>query len=65
VAPDWGGPATTMLKLVLEERGDATLLRVSDALFGSVDAAQAATLREGWLALFGRGLKPHAERGAA
>lgn len=64
LAPAWGGPATTMLALVLEERSGATVLRVSDALFGNVSEASASSLQEGWTQLFGEGLKAHAEREA-
>jgi len=61
VAPEWGGPATTMLKLTLEETNGGTVLRVQDALFGQVSDANARSLEEGWGQLFGQGLKPHVE----
>lgn len=64
VAPDWGGPATSMLRLQLVERGAATALEVSDALYGRVSAEQAASLRAGWTELFTDGLKRHVEAGS-
>lgn len=61
LAPAWGGPATTMLELTLEERDGGTVLRVRDALFGHVTDDTARSLADGWRQLFGDGLKAHAE----
>ncbi len=61
IAPEWGGPATTMLELSLEDLRGGTLLRVKDALFGVVSKKNAFSLRDGWGQLFGEGLKRHVE----
>jgi len=61
IAPEWGGPATSMLALALSERDGQTLLTVRDALFGQVTQAHADSQREGWIALFTNGLKRHVE----
>jgi len=61
IAPDWGGPATSILRLSLHEKGSGTVLRVRDALFGRVDEKSAASQRDGWRQLFGDGLKRHVE----
>ena len=61
IAPEWGGPLTTMLHLSLEEEGDGTVLHVHDAQFGHVTEEGAGSLREGWRQLFTDGLKRHAE----
>jgi len=61
VAPDWSGPATSMLKISLEERDSATLLRFQDAQFGHVTDSNVESLREGWAMLLGVGLKGHVE----
>lgn len=61
VAPDWGGPATTMLKLALEEHDGGTRLAVSDALFGCIEDSGVQSLHEGWTQLFTDGLKKHVE----
>jgi uncharacterized protein YndB with AHSA1/START domain len=61
IAPEWGGPATSMLKLHLVERDGGTVLTLTDALFGNVTEGSAAAQEEGWLALFGDGLKNHVE----
>ncbi len=63
MAPEWGGPATTMLELSLEETYTGTRLVVRDALFGHVTESTAKSLEEGWGKLFGEGLKAHAEGG--
>lgn len=61
IAPDWGGPATTMLALKLVARNDMTVLQVQDAILGRVNEASAATLEAGWKQLFTEGLKAHLE----
>ena len=61
IAPQWGGPATTMLRVALEDDGQGTRLRIADALFGNVTGDGAASLEAGWRALFGDGLKAHVE----
>lgn len=63
LAPPWGGPATTMLHLALEERDGGTRLAVTDSLFGVVDEKAAAQQEEGWRQLFEAGLKAHVEAG--
>ncbi len=63
MAPEWGGPATTMLELSLDETDTGTMLVVRDALFGQITESTAKSLEEGWGKLFGQGLKQHAEGG--
>ena len=63
VAPDWGGPATNILKLTLEDDDGATVLKVSDSHFGLVKDSNIASLNEGWGQLFTDGLKRHVEAG--
>jgi len=62
MAPDWGGPTTSMLKLEVEDRGNGGALIVSDALLGNVSEASASSAEDGWRMLFGEGLKGLAER---
>jgi uncharacterized protein YndB with AHSA1/START domain len=61
LAPDWGGPTTSMLKLALEADGDSSKLVISDALMGNVTDKSAGSAMEGWQMLFDDGLKKHAE----
>lgn len=62
MAPDWGGPTTSMLKLAVEDRDDGGALIVSDALLGNVTEASAQSAEGGWKVLFGEGLKGFAEQ---
>jgi len=61
IAPDWGGPTTSMLKLELEDRARGCALIVSDALVGNVTEASADRAEAGWKKLFGEGLKRFVE----
>lgn len=61
VAPDWGGPATSMLKIALSERVGGTRVAIQDSLFGHVSDSNVESLRSGWMQLFGEGLKRYAE----
>lgn len=62
MAPDWGGPTTSMLKLSVEDRDQASVLNVSDALMGNVTEKTASSAKDGWKMLFGDGLKAFAEK---
>ncbi len=59
-APDWGGPKLSMLKLSLESRGEATVLKVSETVMGRLGKDPHAT-EQGWRQLFGGGLKRYVE----
>ena len=59
---EWGGPATTMLSLTLEERGDTTVLTVKDALHGHVSKTAPDSLEAGWRQLFTDGLSAYLSR---
>jgi hypothetical protein len=61
MAPDWGGPTTSMLKLAVDDHDDGGVLTVSDALLGNVTKSSAASAEDGWKLLFGDGLKKLAE----
>lgn len=61
MAPDWGGPTTSMLKLTVEDRDNGGLLTVSDALLGNVTEASANSAESGWKMLFDDGLKGYAD----
>lgn len=61
MAPDWGGPTISMLKLGVEAREQGSALIVSDALMGNVTESSAQSAASGWETLFGSGLKDYAE----
>ncbi len=60
MAPDWGGPTISMLKLAIKPDDDGCILAISDALTGNVTAKSAASAKSGWQTLFGN-LKAFAE----
>lgn len=62
LAPDWGGPTTSMLKLALQPDGDHCRLIVTDALLGNVTLSKAQSAQRGWQELFEKGLKDYAQR---
>lgn len=64
VAPEWGGPTTSNLKLAVLETESGCRLQVSDARHGNVDDAQAKSYEDGWRQLFTDGLKKFVETGA-
>lgn len=59
--PTYGGPAVTMVQLVLSPKGAATILRMSETAFGRVDEKVNAFIRAAWENLFEQGLKPFVE----
>ncbi len=62
LAPEFGGPATTFLKLSLKEDGDNTILTVTDTLFGALQSGTDTQLEQGWKLLFEEGLKTYLEK---
>lgn len=64
VTAAYGGPATTMLRMNLEETPTGTKLEISDAIVGHVQESMVNSLESGWKLLFGDGLKKHAEAAA-
>jgi len=64
IAPQWGGPATSLLTLAVEPgSGGGSVLKVTDAHHGHVDEANIRSLQDGWTELFSEGLKAFVEQG--
>ena len=61
LAPDWGGPTVSMLKLAFAQSDEGSILTVSDALMGNVTQKSANSALVGWKQVFGGGLKTYAE----
>jgi len=61
LAPDWGGPTLSMLKLALQPQDASCILTVTDVLMGNVSERSAMNAEDGWTTLFRDGLKPFAE----
>lgn len=62
LAPQYGGPAISIVDLRLEESKGATRLHLTDALFGCLQEEAQKQIQEGWRLLFEEGLKPFVER---
>ena len=65
IAPEWGGPALSQMKLSVEADSSApdssrATLRVNDSLVGDVSEKTVASLVDGWQQLFGA-LKAYVE----
>ncbi|ATB29375.1 SRPBCC family protein [Melittangium boletus] len=66
LTPAFGGPATTTVRVSLTSKGQATVVKVEDAVFGRLDENTVPRLREGWRTLMGpEGLKGWVEQGRA
>lgn len=62
LAPDWGGPATSIITFALEEQGNNTVVKISDSLIGLITEGTMQSLEGGWKKLIGEGLKKHVEK---
>lgn len=61
IAPPFGGPATSLLRIVFSPKGkSATVMEVADSTFGCLGDSQ--TTDEGWRMLFDSGFKAWVER---
>jgi uncharacterized protein YndB with AHSA1/START domain len=61
LTPTFGGPATTMLELILESVGETVVLHVTETMSGRAEPGSETTLREGWVTIFDGGLRAHVE----
>jgi uncharacterized protein YndB with AHSA1/START domain len=63
LTPAFGGPATTMLRIALDEADEKrTILKLTDALVGRFGDGSEQNKRDSWMRLFGEGLKPFVEK---
>ncbi len=61
ITEDFGGPASTCVRVLLEPDGDGTRVRLTDDLCGRVTEESAGKIEGGWRALLTDGLKAHVE----
>lgn len=61
IAPEWGGPTTSSLKLAIEESDSGCVLKVTDARHGNVTEKHLQSCQNGWKQLFTDGLKKFVE----
>lgn len=62
IAPEWGGPTTSSLKLAIVATEPGCILKVTDARHGNIDEAQVKSYEDGWKQLFTDGLKAFVEQ---
>lgn len=62
IAPEWGGPTTSNLKLALEATDQGCVFKLSDARHGNIDQQQTQSFQDGWRELFTKGLKSYCEQ---
>ena len=61
LAPPFGGPATTFLRLHLVDEGASTRVRLTYSMHGHVPASAWSELEAGWRLLLEQGLRPAVE----
>ena len=61
IAPPYGGPATSLVTITLEEKEGGTLFKLSDSLFGVIPPDRTSSMDEGWKQIFEQGLKKYLE----
>jgi hypothetical protein len=59
----FGGPATSLLRLVLRPEREETVLELTDSEFRRPTEKARVSLEEGWRELFERAFKTYVERG--
>lgn len=64
LSPDFGGPATSIVRIDLHPHERGCRLSVRDAVFGRVGPRTAESLKSGWQALLGDAFKRYAESAA-
>ncbi|MCA9740201.1 MAG: SRPBCC domain-containing protein [Deferribacteres bacterium] len=65
LAPQWGGPATSIVRFTLSESNGKTEVEIDDALFGCLKPDAEKQISEGWRLLIEAGLKQHIESNPA
>lgn len=62
LAAEFGGPATSFLKIALVEKDKGCTLQLTDDLFGAVSENTKKSQTEGWKVIFGQALKSFVEK---
>lgn len=63
LSADFGGPATTLLRLGLADTGEGTRLTIKNSTIGRVNEDGQQGTADCWLQIFRDGLKAHVEKG--
>lgn len=62
LGPDWGGPATTNMKLQVDETESGSVVKISDAHHGRISGDNMESQKAGWTQLFTDGLASYVEK---
>jgi DNA-binding transcriptional ArsR family regulator len=62
LATRYGGPATSLLHIELEDSGNGCVLKLMDSVFGRLGPQFQSSVTEGWTAIIGEGLVPYAAK---
>jgi uncharacterized protein YndB with AHSA1/START domain len=62
LATRYGGPATSLLHLELEDTGKSCIVKLMDSVFGRLGPQFQTSVTEGWTAIIGQGLVPYATK---
>jgi DNA-binding transcriptional ArsR family regulator len=60
LATRYGGPATSLLHIELEDAGKGCIVKLMDSVFGRLGPQFHTSVSEGWTAIIGQGLVPYA-----
>jgi DNA-binding transcriptional ArsR family regulator len=62
LATRYGGPATSLLHIELEDAGKSCVVKLMDSVFGRLGPQFQSSVTEGWTAIIGDGLVPYAAK---
>lgn len=62
LATRYGGPATSLLHIELEDAGKGCVVKLMDSVFGRLGPQFQTSVTEGWTAIIGNGLIPYAAK---
>lgn len=62
IAPAWGGPTVSSLKMMIEETANGSIFHLTDARHGRINETAPQSYQDGWARLFNDGLKKYVEQ---
>ena len=64
LSAEYGGPAHTIMKFAVEAAGEnASIVKITDTIWGNLSESAGSTMHEGWTILFQQSLKEYVESG--
>lgn len=62
IAPAWGGPTVSSLKVMIEETANGSIFHLTDARHGRINETDPQSYQDGWARLFNDCLKKYVEQ---